>query len=166
MPCVSLTRAGKPCRARPLKGTDLCLSHSDRDTQVSIGFGGPQEGAGRPRRPREIELIQEVADEYRQELRDVFSDGLIAERGVVVGDGEHARVEYVTDNSHRLATAKEILDRLHGKPTQRVDVPPAVNIESFQALIVDPDARLLAAELRRRVAHGRALQPGGAGTSD
>src|ERR1017187_5555786 len=94
--CQGTTKKDKRCRAAPLRDSDYCLAHADEETRASTGFGGADAGAlgGRPRRPREIELIQEVADEFKDELRAVYSDGLTAVRGIVVGDGENARVEY------------------------------------------------------------------------
>lgn len=123
--CKAKTKAGKQCKARPLTDSDVCMSHSDAQTKKEMGF----EHAGRPRRPREIELIQEVAEEFKGKLRQVYTDGLSATRHVVVGNGPEAHVEEVPDMPQRLKTAAEILDRLHGKPRQAVEMTAEMKVE-------------------------------------
>ncbi|HWT24524.1 MAG TPA: hypothetical protein VN213_13545 [Solirubrobacteraceae bacterium] len=49
-------------------------------------------------------------------------DALIAERGVVVGSGDDATVEFVADHAIRIAAARELLDRAYGKPRQATEV--------------------------------------------
>lgn len=164
--CQGQTKKGASCKAAPLKDSDYCLAHADGETRALIGFGGAENGAlgGRPRRPREIELIQEVAEEFRDDLRAVYSEGLTAERGVVVGDGENARVEYVADHSHRLRTAQEIQDRLHGKPRSTNDV--AAHVDVNLNLVTDGDLREQAAALRRGLAANRPVKPSGLDAGD
>lgn len=36
--CSGTTKAGKPCKAPPLRGTDCCLAHSPAETRESVGF--------------------------------------------------------------------------------------------------------------------------------
>lgn len=129
-----------------------------------MGFGGSQEGAGRPRRPREIELIQDVAEEFRDQLRAVYSEGLTATRSVVVWTGETATVEEVPDHGHRLKTAQEIQDRLHGKPRASTDVAATVDVNLN--LVTDGDLRERAADLRRRLAASRPVKSGGPDARD
>lgn len=121
--CSGTNKQGEPCDASPLRDRDTCIAHSDAQTRASVGFV-PEAGklGGRPRRPREIELIQEVADEFKEQMRQVLIDGLQAERGIVVGNGGTAYVEQMPDHPHRLSTYREIMDRLHGKPRQTTEL--------------------------------------------
>ena len=154
--CTATTKQGKPCRSRPLAGSDKCLAHSDAQTRTDLHFVSQ----GRPRRPREIELVQEVADEFKAQMRAVLTDGLVADRAVVVGNGPTAYVETVPDHPQRLATFKEIIDRLHGKPQQTTTIDshgPLVNLN----LVTDGILRTEAADLRRRLALDRAVEPRG-----
>ena len=120
--CKATTRAGKPCKSPPQKEGDYCLAHASAEVRDSVGFIARNGKGGRPRRPREIELIQEVAEQFRAALREVYATGLTAERAVVVGNGPSAHVEMVPDLPHRLAVAKEINDRLHGRPRQQTEI--------------------------------------------
>jgi len=105
-----------------------------------------------------------VADERKDDLRRVFSDGLRATRGIVVWDGDQgAHVQFVPDNSHRLATAKEILDRLHGKPAPAGEMPTQMSV-NFN-LVSDHALRERAADLRRDLAAERTIEPGRLGHS-
>lgn len=120
--CTGTTKAGKPCSATPRKDTGTCNAHAPKEVRESAGFGGPQPGAGRPRSPKAVEILRERmeanADRYLQPLED----GLTADRGVVVGDGDSARVEFVTDHGTRIKASLAILDRVYGKPMQFHDV--------------------------------------------
>ena len=116
--CKGTTRKGTPCKATPLRDEDFCLAHSPRKAEIAPDFQGRQPGAGRPKRPREIDLIEQVAEEKREELRAVYSEGLVADRAVVVGQGPTAHVEHVPDHPHRHRVAESMIDRLHGKARQ------------------------------------------------
>lgn len=52
-------------------------------------------------------------------------DALVADRGVVVGQGENASVEFVPDHDARIKAARELLDRAHGKAKQQTEVTGA-----------------------------------------
>ena len=157
--CTATTKQGKPCKSPPQRGKNVCLSH-DVETREAVRFSGAQPGAGRPRRPREVELYQEVADEMREEMRAVLKEGLLAEQAVVVGgNSANAHIEMIPDNGHRLTTMREIMDRLHGKAAQTTTLDasgPLVNIN----LVTDANLRAELADLRRRTSAHRAIQPG------
>ena len=153
--CTGLNRRGEPCGAPARKGTDRCSAHT-ADLPDSQRFGSVAQAneagklGGRPRRPREIELIQEVADEFKDELRAVYSDGITATRAVIVGmDGGEQRVEYVPDHQQRLATAREIQDRLHGRPRQTMDVNAQSQHLAVHVDMSDPRAREAIADVLR-----------------
>lgn len=149
--CKGTNKAGAPCGSRPLRGKDFCFAH-DEESKASGRFGGPEHGklGGRPRRPREIELIQQVAEEKKAQLRAVYVDGLEADRAVVVGNGPSAHVEHVADHPHRLRTAESILDRLHGKPATTIDANVQQHTLQVNLDASDPDTRGLIADLLRR----------------
>lgn len=120
--CSQTTKAGAPCRARPLKGADTCLAHSDQETRGSISFGGAQPGGGRPKSPRVVDVLRERLEAEADAWLKVLTDAREAERGVVVGDGEAARVEFFEDHPTRLKAFREVFDRGYGKPMQFHDV--------------------------------------------
>lgn len=157
--CKAKTKTGKSCRNTAVLEDGYCVAHTPNDADSRRLIGGPKPGAGRPRRPREIELIQEVAEEFKDDLRAVYSDGLTATRSVVVWTGDSAEVEEVPDHAHRLRTAQEIQDRLHGKPRQSADIASTVDVNLN--LVMDHELREHAADLRRRLAERRAVKPSG-----
>lgn len=161
--CHGTNATGQPCKAWPLRDHNYCRAH-DPQLPATRRFGSAEQASaagklgGRPRRPREIDLIQEVAEERKAELRAVFTDGLVANRSVVVGDGKYAHLESMPDHAHRLKVAAEMLDRLHGKPRAAGDsVDQSVTVQV--ALVTDPQLRDAARVLRQRVAASRSSVP-------
>lgn len=78
--------------------------------------GGARPGAGRPRRSTlsEKEILEKARSMGRRSLVDVMQgwlDDLNAEKGIAVGNGEYARIEYVPDFAARQNARKEIADR-------------------------------------------------------
>lgn len=118
--CNATTKAGKACKAAPLKDQDVCLAHADAETRKSTGFVG--ENGGRPRKPRTSEIYAQVAEEMREEIREVLKRGLKATRHVVVGNGPDAHVEEIPDIPMQVKTAAELADRTDGKPRQAVEI--------------------------------------------
>jgi hypothetical protein len=118
--CTATTKAGKPCKATARHDTGLCNAHSPKEIQESSGFGGAQPGAGRPRNPRSVDILRERIEENIDRWLQPLEDGLTADRGIVVGDGQHARVEYVADHGTRIKAHREGFDRAYGRPTQPV----------------------------------------------
>lgn len=142
MPCTSLTRTGKPCRARPLHGTDHCMAHSSRETQALVGFGGAENGVlgGRPRKPP-IPIARQLIEENV----DVLLGPHFAALGCkVVLDSEGAHLERIPGSGAKLygeakssgeivlspyddigaqqAAAERLLDRVYGKAKQQTEV--------------------------------------------
>lgn len=129
--CKGRTKAGKRCKAHPLHDTDFCISHSDRATQASLGFGGSENGriGGYSRRvPKLRELLTAEVEERAEEIIEKLFKGLTAERAVVVGTGPKAHVEIVPDDELVLKTVREIFDRADGRPTQRVEAESEVRV--------------------------------------
>jgi len=120
--CTSTTKRGKPCKAQPLKGTSKCISHTDREAQERVGFGGSQPGAGRPAKPKAIDMLRERIEQDIDKWLAPFEESLQAGRGLVVGTGPNAWVETVPDYPTRLRAAAEALDRVYGRPAQSHNV--------------------------------------------
>lgn len=143
--CAGTTQAGKPCRAEPRKGRETCLAHASQEERQSAGFGGPQPGAGRPPRPRVIDLYRERVAAEADEWWQVLTDAREAQRAVVVGDGEHARLEFYDDHPTRLKAFRESHDRVFGKPMQFVDATVRADESEvdreIQELLAEMDAR-------------------------
>jgi hypothetical protein len=123
--CTGTTRRGTPCKATPRGDTGLCNAHSPKKIQDSAGFGGPQPGAGRPRKPRVVDVIRERIEGDMEPVIAALVDALFADRGVVVGAGESAELELIPDHAARIAAARELLDRAYGKAKQQTEVTGA-----------------------------------------
>lgn len=118
--CKGKTKAGKACKAAPLKGGDFCLAH-DEVARAKTSFGSAEAGAkgGEARRvPKLTEILRERVEERAEEIIDKLFAGLGAQRAVVVGTGPQARLEIVEDPDQVLKTIREIYDRFEGKPRQ------------------------------------------------
>src|SRR4051794_8466010 len=113
--CSGTTKKGAPCKATPRRDTGRCNAHSPKEVQESAGFGGAQEGAGRPRLPRPHEVLRERVEARVDELVEAYFDALEAEKVVVVGSGEFAEAEKHPDHALRLKAADALLDRVYGK---------------------------------------------------
>lgn len=150
--CAATTKKGEPCKAAPLEGRDVCLAHADEETRESTGFGGPQENAGRPPLPKVTDLLREKVEERADEITRALFDALAADKAVTIslGRGETS-VDYVTDHAIRITAARELLDRVYGKPkqTQELSGPDGGPID----LSGTSDAELLA--LRDQLARKR-----------
>lgn len=116
--CKAKTKAGKRCKAHPLRDSDFCLAHADAETRESVGFIARNGKGGRPRNPRAVDVLRERIEANIDRWLLPLEDGLTADRGLVVGDGADARVEYVTDHGTRIKAHREAFDRAFGKPTQ------------------------------------------------
>lgn len=121
--CSGTTKAGKPCKAAPLKDSDVCLAHSDPDTRASTGFV-PEAGhlGGRPRNPRAHELLREKLEAEIDAWLDVLVDARTAERLVFIGSGDDVESERVPDHVIRMKAFAEIWDRVYGKPKQATEI--------------------------------------------
>jgi hypothetical protein len=126
--CSGTTRAGEPCRAAPLKGRETCSSH-DPLSPAETRFGSTQQasragarGGAAGRRPRVVDVIRERIEEEIEPVISALVDALTADRGVVVGQGESASVEFVPDHDARIKAARELLDRAYGRARQALEV--------------------------------------------
>jgi hypothetical protein len=123
--CAGTKRNGDRCGANAIKGTDRCISHSDEETKKNAGFGGPQEGAGRPAQIKPTEALNqaflEAAREHRDKIIGAYIEGLEADKSLVVGNGPSAHVASVPDIPTRITAAEKLTDRVVGKPRQSVE---------------------------------------------
>lgn len=87
-----------------------------RDPHGRFGPGNPG-GPGRRGLPAELKAALEGASARAAE---VFAESLEATKGIVLGRGAEASVEFVPDNDLRLRAAEAILNRLYGRPAQAV----------------------------------------------
>jgi len=112
--CHGTTKAGNPCSRPPMRDGDYCIGHADKETKEAKGFGGPQQGSGRPRKPRTVDLMREWVEDH-PEAFGVIKEALSAKRAIVVGNTKDAYVEYVPDWPTRIVAFKELMDRAYGK---------------------------------------------------
>ena len=144
--CSAKTKAGKRCKANARYDSGYCNAHSPKELQERSGFGGAQPGAGRPRTPKAIDALRERIEKDIDRWLQPLEDGLTADRGVVVGDGENARVEFFADHPTRMKAMQLAFDRAFGKPAQAIK-------HSTEESEVDAEIRRLLAELEARAAH-------------
>jgi hypothetical protein len=118
--CTSLTKSGKTCRSGAVKGTGLCFSHTPGGLAGQAAAGGTTKRKLNPKL-----LLRDQFEELREELTGLNGDAiralteaLVADRALVVGNGPQARVETAPDHAVRLSAAKELWDRLYGRPAQ------------------------------------------------
>jgi hypothetical protein len=69
-----------------------------------------------------IDVIRERIEDDMEPVISALLDALTADRGVVVGQGENATVEFVPDHDARIKAARELLDRAYGKARQALEV--------------------------------------------
>ena len=130
--CTAPTKSGKPCGAYPLKDSDppRCLAHADAETRRSVGFVSDNGLGGRPKLPKPTELARQLVERHAAAvLRPHFKalGLLLADDGTVtplpngaihVHQGEATKIE---DLGAQIAAARELLDRVYGKPKQAVE---------------------------------------------
>jgi hypothetical protein len=149
--CKGKTKAGKPCKAPPLKpGTVInggtadgkhCRQH-DPNLPDSARMGGAVPGAGRPRRPRVTETMREMVEEAGHALLAPYLKSIgvqLDEHGrptrdrhghLVIGTGAQVIVKHegeaivadVEDLAGQIAAVEKLLDRVYGRPTQATEL--------------------------------------------
>lgn len=131
--CTGTTRKGKPCKAAALKGRDVCLAHADEETRISANFQqGPR--PGRRPLPKPTELARQLVERHAAAilrphfkalglmLHDDGSTTPLTNGAIVVHQGEATTIE---DLGAQIAAARELLDRVYGKPKQATEVTGA-----------------------------------------
>jgi hypothetical protein len=177
--CTAKTKAGGQCKAAPLKGKKRCMAHQPRKDRDARGFGGPQEGSGRPPKPRTVDIMRELVEENAMaalkpywatlgyEVKQRKDGSFYLEES---GDGgakmtaSYEGTVYVSttdDLRDQREAAEKIFDRAYGKPAQAVELSgkkgdPIELAHAFE----DPDVRKTLHELKRSVADARGRGPG------
>lgn len=135
--CRSLTKAGKACKAPPIRNTDLCLAHSDAETRRSLQFFGGQPGSGRPRVPTPSEVAQRLVEEnvrvilqpYFRTLGydiEILADGDTVLIPLPDGGAKlhgQSRDGVIRQSPHddlaaMISASEKLLDRVYGRPKQ------------------------------------------------
>jgi hypothetical protein len=139
--CAGKTKKGKRCRSTSVRDNGYCFAHQPEEVRKSHGFGGPQPGAGRPRKPRVVDVLRQRIEQDIDHWLGPLERGVVAERGVVVGDGPTAHVEYVDDIPTQIKAHREAFDRAFGRPTQPVaDVTESIDDE-IRDMLAEMDAK-------------------------
>ena len=105
MSCKATTKAGKPCRSRGVMENGLCMAHQPIDVKRSKDFIGEPGKGGREKKPRLIDVLRAEVEERMTEVTAPFWEGL-----------------HSNDMDTRQKSAKELLDRAYGKPTQATEI--------------------------------------------
>jgi hypothetical protein len=126
-----------------------CLSHAPLKVREALRFAGGQPGSGRKPKPSVPQQMREIVEQHAGEIMQVYFEGLQAHKPVVVGNGAHATLELVPDDSVRMRAGDALLDRVYGKPKQTTEMtgsgggPVRVHLPSD-----DERARLVADALK------------------
>lgn len=110
-------RAGKPCRAAPLRDADYCSAHNP-NAPAQTRFGSVEQAAdagrkgGRPPAPRTGDVLRERVEADAGRVLAPYFDAIHADRPIVVAGG----VEMVADHPTRLRAAEALLTRAYGSP--------------------------------------------------
>jgi hypothetical protein len=173
--CAGTTRAGNPCKAPALKGTERCAAHPL--SPDSPRFGSPEQASaagkqgGRPRVPSPTEIARRLVEDniaavQRPYWRILGYDVVVDENGarVVEVPGGGAKLHgvsvkdgYVFMSEHddlgaMMAAAEKLQDRSHGRPRQALEVSGPDQGPVQTALITDPTLAEDARALLRRAA--------------
>ncbi len=152
--CQGKTKAGKPCRAVPLKkgtviegvaaGGKHCRQH-DPKLPDSARIGGAQKGAGRPRNPKPTEIMRRLVEEHVEVVLaphfrtlgyDVARNDKTGELEIVeapnggakiFGESKEGDINFtdVDDLGAHIAAAEKLLDRIYGRPKQSTELTGA-----------------------------------------
>jgi hypothetical protein len=148
--CRATTRAGTPCKAKPLKGHAFCLAHADEKTRESVGFVADNGKAGRKPNPKPIDILREKVEGEIEKWLKPYEEALEATSGIVVGNGASAELAEVPDYRTRLSAAGAVLDRLYCRPKQATELTGADGgpIQTAPLLPDDPEweARIAAVQ--------------------
>lgn len=141
-----------------MKGKDTCIGHLDKVEKEKLGFGGPQDGSGRKRRPKPSEISRQLMEENqlaveRPYWRALGFDVVIGENGpelkamegggakVVAKHQGETFVSNVDDLGAQMEAAERLKDRVYGKPIQATEIsgPEGRPIEHEHNGIPDED---------------------------
>ncbi len=175
--CTGTTRRGTPCDAHPLRDSDpqVCLAHSDVKVRESVGFIAANGKAGRPRLPKPMDLALKLVEQHAAALlRPHFKalglmlhdDGTttpLKHGAIVVHNGEATELE---DLAGQISAARELMDRVYGKPRQSVAVGGPDGEPLGAMFVLDPDLAEDARALLRRAASAGSDEPGGPRSRD
>jgi hypothetical protein len=178
--CTGTTRRGTPCNAHPLKGSDpkVCISHASREVQESVGFGGSQPNAGRPRLPGVLEVARQLVEENAAVLVAPHFRTLGYDVVVVNGRAQLERIEgggakvHATfegevlvsehdDLGAQIAASEKLVDRVVGKPKQAIEASGPGGTPLGPMFVTDPDLAEDARALLRRAANAGSDEPRG-----
>lgn len=149
--CHGTSKNGSPCRNTAILEDGYCVAHTPNLADSRRLKPGKQPGAGRPRKPRAIDVLKERLEDEIDETLAVLFDARHATRSVVVGNGPTAHVEVVEDNQTRMAAIREIFDRAYGKSKQFSEVTHYTR-DAFMEAVAELEAEH--AELDRELAAG------------
>jgi hypothetical protein len=117
--CSEKNKRGDPCKAWPLKGSQLCSAHNP-DSPVYAGFqAGPEHfvGPGRPAKPTPQEYVRRMFEEDPSSMMKAFLD---AREAVIVlsNPREGVVVTDEADHATRLKAADSLLSWGFAKPKE------------------------------------------------
>jgi hypothetical protein len=177
--CKSKTKAGRRCRAAPLKGGETCSAHDrmrpDEDRFGSPIFSARAGASAKPHKPHPRDEMRRLAEEHARVIVAPYfrtlglavdvDDGRVTPcpRAVILAKHEgRVFASEVEDLAAQMAAARELLDRVYGRPRQSLEVagaedgPIALDVSGFDLSgLSDAELRLLQKGLERSDREGR-----------
>lgn len=115
--CHATNRAGEPCRAAPLRGSQWCSAH-DRQLPAADRFGSPERSA---KAATGVERRLPSVTERMRERVEAESEAILAPYFEALAEGG--------DVEQRMRAAERLLDRVFGRPKQATELSGALSID-------------------------------------
>ena len=146
-----------------------CRQH-DQDLPENARIGGAQPGAGRPKKPRVVDVMREKLEENIDKMIDPYlQQALDAKCQFITLDKKgNEKIVMIPDYKARIAAVEKLLDRAYGKPGQALELTGKDGnpIEVDPLVFADPKVRKAADEYARRVGTARADGTSGSRSGD
>jgi hypothetical protein len=139
--CKSKTKAGRRCRAAPLKGRETCSAHDrmrpDEDRFGSPLFSARAGASAKPHKPHPHDEMLRLAEEHARVILaplfrtlglELHDDGTVSScPGAVIIAKHEGKVfpSEVPDLAAQMAAARDLLDRVYGRPRQALELAGA-----------------------------------------
>lgn len=133
MGCKATTKKGDPCKNAAIDGKGVCIAHLSSEDKQALGFGGAQEKGGREKKPRLIDVLRREVEERMNEITAPFWEGLKSDNPKIA-----------------MESARELLDRTYGRPTQAVEVSGPEGEPVTAGVVLDADTAKAARDVLRR----------------
>ena len=142
--CQGTNRAGDPCRAAPLTGSQWCSAH-DPQLPAAARFGSPEQAteAATGVQRRTPSVTEKLRERVEQE-----ADAILAVYFEALAEGQ--------DIEQRMRAAERLLDRVFGRPKQSAELTGTLSLDerTLERELEQELEALMAARQRNELAAG------------